>query len=188
VGQEKIYIKKYNNTNNIENNICPTIILQGAGTQGQDFTPGGQNSANHQAEVEIKTPTGPRILRIADLNKPTEAEIDLADEMLTRLAEQPGPVSEGDIIGAVDADPTLARNILYRLSVDGIVEPLPGGLYQIPDYPPPAANLPEGCPLLGGPFPETGCRFHPRLFKTLYEQGVIPLPDGRCPLRNVCKI
>jgi hypothetical protein len=142
----------------------------------------------HQAEVEIKTPTGPRILRIADLNKPTEAEIDLADEMLTRLAEQPGPVSEGDIIGAVDADPTLARNILYRLSVDGIVEPLPGGLYQIPDYPPPAANLPEGCPLLGGPFPETGCRFHPRLFKTLYEQGVIPLPDGRCPLRNVCKI
>jgi hypothetical protein len=149
----------------------------------------GDNQGDpHQAEVEIKTPTGPRTLRLAHLGEPTESEIDVADAMLTFIADQSGPVPEADIIGAVDAEPILARNILYRLSVDGIVEPLPGGFFQIPDFPPAPANLPEGCPLTGAAFPETGCRFHRKLFNTLWKQGALPLPNGGCPLRAVCKL
>jgi hypothetical protein len=97
-------------------------------------------------------------------------------------------VAEAVILAAVEGDETWKRNILHRLVVDGIAELAAPGFYTIPSYPPAPPNLPEGCPLTGAPFPETGCRFHPRLFKTLHEQGVIPLPDGRCPLRNVCKI
>jgi hypothetical protein len=47
--------------------------------------------------------------------------------------------------------------------------------------------LPDGCPLDGWPFPETGCRFHRRLFERLTAEGVLPA-GGPCPLRGVCKL
>jgi len=50
-----------------------------------------------------------------------------------------------------------------------------------------AGDLPEGCPLDGWPFPETGCRFHRRIFERLTAEGVLP-PGGPCPLRGVCKL
>jgi hypothetical protein len=47
--------------------------------------------------------------------------------------------------------------------------------------------LPAGCPLDGWPFPETGCRFHRRIFERLTAEGVLPA-GGPCPLRRVCKL
>jgi hypothetical protein len=119
---------------------------------------------------------------------PGPAHIDIADDELAFMAEQPGPVPEGDIIEAVGGEPTLARNILHRLAVDGIAEALPGGLYQIPDYPPRPADLFSACPLTGAPFPETGCAFEGRMLRRLLKTGALPLPGGRCPLRRLCKV
>jgi hypothetical protein len=50
-----------------------------------------------------------------------------------------------------------------------------------------AGDLPGGCPLLGGKVPPE-CRFEPRFFKRMANEGVLPLPDGSCPLRRVCKL
>lgn len=53
---------------------------------------------------------------------------------------------------------------------------------------PPAGDLPDQCPLrTGGPVPAE-CRFHPKLFKRLLAEGALPMPDGSCPLRAVCKL
>jgi len=49
------------------------------------------------------------------------------------------------------------------------------------------SELPPGCPLCGGPVP-TGCRFNPRLFSRMIREGVLPMPDGSCPIRRVCKM
>ncbi len=46
-------------------------------------------------------------------------------------------------------------------------------------------ELPAECPLLGGPFP-VGCKFESRFFKRMVSEGTLPLPDGRCPLQNIC--
>jgi len=48
-------------------------------------------------------------------------------------------------------------------------------------------GLPDGCPLTGAPFP-AGCRFHRRLFARLANEGVLPMPNGGCPLRLVCRL
>jgi len=138
--------------------------------------------------VDISIDDGPRTITVADIyqGKATPEAVDIADAILTHLADQGRPVAEADIIAAVGVDKIYCRNILCRLAVDGIAEALPGGRYQIPDYPPRPVDLPDQCPIqAGGPVP-TGCRFHPKLFRTLYAQGVIPLPGGRCPLRSVC--
>ena len=150
---------------------------------------GGRHFSEKKAPVavDLATPTGPQPLRITSMENPTPAEIDVADAILTHLAEQPGPVAEAEVLATVAGDTTFNRNILNRLVLDGIVELAAPGFYAIPSYPPKTANLPEGCPLLGGPVP-SGCRFDSRLFKRLFNEGVLPLPGGRCPLRNVCKI
>ena len=46
-------------------------------------------------------------------------------------------------------------------------------------------DLPNRCPLLGGPVPN-GCRFESKFFKRMMTEGVLPLPDGCCPLRHIC--
>jgi hypothetical protein len=120
--------------------------------------------------------------------EPAPAHIDLADDMLCFMAEQPGPAPENDILEAVGGDPTLARNILRRLAVDGICEALPGGRFGIPGYPRPPADLPSGCPLTGAPFPETGCAFSEKMLRRLLQTGALPLPGGRCPLRRLCRV
>ena len=119
---------------------------------------------------------------------PTPAAIDLADVMLKYIADQQRPCTEAEILEAVDADAVMARNILNRLAVDGIAEALPGGLFDIPPYPPRLANLPQGCPLRTGcPIPK-GCRFEAWLFQRMIKEGTLPLPGGRCPLRSLCKL
>lgn len=139
--------------------------------------------------VDLSTPTGRKTISIHGSDgRPTLAAVDLADRILGFLAEHKAPVGEADILAAVGSDPLFARNVLTRLVVEGLAELAGPGRYTIPSYPPKAPDLPVGCPLLGGPFPETGCRFHPRLFQTLFQQSVIPLPGGRCPLRTVCKL
>jgi hypothetical protein len=50
-----------------------------------------------------------------------------------------------------------------------------------------SSGLPAGCPLDGSTFPETGCRFHRRLFARLVAEGALPT-GGPCPLRRVCKL
>jgi hypothetical protein len=154
--------------------------------------------------VDLATPTGTRTVtvtvtdnqaegRITEASiytgKPTPEAIDLADGMLEHIANHAGPVPEADIIEAVGGEPTLARNILHRLALDGICEALPGGLFGILDYPPKPADLPHGCPLTGVPFPGTGCcAFEGRMLRRLLKTGALPLPGGRCPLRAVCKL
>jgi hypothetical protein len=49
-----------------------------------------------------------------------------------------------------------------------------------------APKLPEACPLHGGPMPNA-CRFHPRFFKRMVAEGVLPTPEG-CPLLMICKL
>jgi hypothetical protein len=51
-----------------------------------------------------------------------------------------------------------------------------------------SSGLPAGCPLDGWPFPETGCRFHPKLLARMMAEGTLPLPGGGCPLRRVCRL
>ena len=138
--------------------------------------------------VDVSTPGGRKVVSIyADDGKPTPEAVDVADDMLEFIAEQPGPVPESEVLSAVAGDATFKRNILNRLVLDGIAELAAPGLYTIPSFPPAPANLPPDCPLQGGPVP-TGCRFHPKLFGTLYKQGVLPLPGGRCPLRSACAV
>jgi hypothetical protein len=138
--------------------------------------------------VDLSTPTGRKTISIHGSDgRPTEAAVDLADRILSFLANEAEPATEAEIFAAMGGDSLFTRNVLHRLAVEGLAELAGPNRYTIPDYPPKAADLPVGCPLLGGPFPET-CRFHPKLFRTLLEQGVIPLPGGRCPLRNICKL
>jgi hypothetical protein len=138
--------------------------------------------------VALATPTGDRITDLAIYQgEPTPEAIDVADRLLTHLAELDRPATEAEIVTAMGGEPTLARNILHRLAVDGICEAMPGGRYQIPEYPPRPADLPRGCPLTGAPFPATGCRFHRRLFARLVAEGALPT-GGPCPLRRVCKL
>jgi hypothetical protein len=133
------------------------------------------------------TPTGDRITDAAIYRgEPTPEAIDVADAILTHLADLGRPATEGEITEALGGDPLLSRNVLRRLAVEGVAEALPGGLYQIPPYPPRPADLPEGCPLLGGPVP-AGCRFEAKLLRRMMAEGALPLPGGRCPLRQVCK-
>jgi hypothetical protein len=153
------------------------------------------------AVIDRATATGPRTVTVSgntDPNRITEATIyqghptpeavDIADAILTHLADQGRPVAEADILAAVTGNETLCRNILARLAVDGIAEYLPGGLYQIPEYPPRPADLPDQCPLAtGGPVP-AGCRFEARLLPRMKAQGTLPMPNGGCPLRAVCKL
>lgn len=49
-----------------------------------------------------------------------------------------------------------------------------------------AADLPEGCPLLGGQVPPQ-CRFEPKFFKRMIHQGVLVVGEP-CPLLGVCKL
>jgi hypothetical protein len=47
-------------------------------------------------------------------------------------------------------------------------------------------DLPEACPLLGGPVPNE-CRFETKFFQRMAREGVFCL-GGPCPLRKVCKL
>lgn len=118
--------------------------------------------------------------------RPTVEALAVADAILDHLAGVGPPEAETAILAAVGGDETLTRNVLYRLAVEGVVESLRGGLYRVPDYPPAPPNLPERCPLRGGPVP-AGCRFEARLFKRMVAEGALPLPGGRCPVRHTCK-
>lgn len=140
--------------------------------------------------VDIDTPTGRRSITSATTcqGEPTEAAVDIADRILDHLAAQGHPVDESGILAAVGGDEVFCRNILHRLAVEGLAEYQGGGLYDIPSWIPKAPDLPKGCPLTGAPFPETGCKFHPRLFARLKAEGVLPLPGGRCPVRLACKL
>lgn len=135
-------------------------------------------------EVDLATQTRPATIY---RGAPTPEAVDVADRILTHLADLGRPVAEAEILAALGGDALVVRNILHRLAVDGIAEALPGGLYQIPAYPPRAADLPAGCPLLAGPVP-AGCCFHPKLLARLLAEGALPLPSGRCPLRTACKV
>lgn len=150
--------------------------------------------------VEINTPTGRRSVIVAsdsDDDRITGAAIyqgcptpdltNLADRILTFIAGRDGPVSEGEIISAVASGETIVRTLLGRLCIEGLVEPVGGGRYRIPAWPPQPSNLPEGCPILGGPV-TGGCRFDPRLFMRLMAEGTLPLPGGRCPYRHICRL
>ena len=154
------------------------------------------------AVTDLATPTGPRTVTVTGndtptgdritaasiyTGRPTPEAVDIADAALTFMSDKDRPCTEREITAAVGGDPIMARNILHRLAVDGIAEALPGGLYQIPAYPPRAADLPAGCPLLAGPVP-AGCCFHPKLLARLLAEGALPLPSGRCPLRTACKV
>jgi hypothetical protein len=158
---------------------------------------------DRKSAVDLATPDGPRTVtvtgnatptgnRINDAaiyqGQPTREAVDVADRLLTHLANLDRPATEAEILTAVGGDEVYCRNILYRLAVDGIVEALPSGLFGIPEYPPKPANLPEGCPLLGpGPHP-AGCRFEAKLLRRMMTEGALPLPSGRCPLRTTCKV
>ncbi len=152
--------------------------------------------------LDLATPTGPRPTTVAGNDtpsgdritdaaiyrgEPTPEAIDVADAILVHLADKDRPCTEGEITEALGGDPLITRNVLRRLAVDGIAEALPGGLYGIPPWPPRPADLPRGCPLLGGPHP-AGCRFHPKLLARLLSEGAMPLPGGRCPLRRLCRV
>lgn len=136
-----------------------------------------------------KTTTAPRFTYAAIYQgEPTPAAIDLADEMLKHIADQQRPCAEAEIVEAVEGDAVMARNIMNRLAVDGIAEALPGGLFDIPPYPPRPANLPQGCPLRTGCLIPKGCRFEARLFQRMMAEGTLPLPGGSCPLRALCRV
>jgi len=47
-------------------------------------------------------------------------------------------------------------------------------------------DLPQGCPLIGGPVPD-GCRFEARLFSRMVQQGTLPV-NGGCPIRRGCNL
>lgn len=140
--------------------------------------------------VDINTPTGhqdaPPITGAGMYQgKPTEAALDIADAILDHLAGVGTPEAESSILAAVGSDETMTRNVLYRLAAEGVVESLRGGRYRIPDHPPATPDLPERCPLRGGPVPD-GCRFEEKLFHRMVREGTLPLPGGRCPLRHTC--
>ena len=154
--------------------------------------------------VALATPTGPRTVtvtgnvtptggRITDAGlyrgEPTPEAIDVADRILTHLADLDRPATEAEALAAAGCDETMARNILHRICIEGLAEYQGRGLrYRIPPYPPPAADLPEACPLLGpGPHP-AGCRFDHRLLRRMMAEGALPLRGGRCPLSAVCGV
>jgi hypothetical protein len=47
-------------------------------------------------------------------------------------------------------------------------------------------ELPDGCPLNGGPVPDQ-CRFHHRLLRRMMAEGAID-PAGGCPLLSICRL
>ena len=47
-------------------------------------------------------------------------------------------------------------------------------------------NLPTGCPLRGGSVPKS-CRFDPRLFKRMVQEGAVVLGEP-CPILRVCNL
>jgi hypothetical protein len=106
---------------------------------------------------------------------------------LTHLADLDRPATEAEALAAAGCDETMARNILHRICIEGLADYQGRGLYALPPWPPRSADLPEACPLLGGPHP-AGCRFHPKLLARLVAEGALPLPGGRCPLRAVCRL
>ncbi len=73
---------------------------------------------------------------------PTKAAVDVADAILTHLANQGRPCTEAEIIQTVGGDPRTVGAILRRLAEDGIVEPVPAGRYRLPEYPPPPGTSP----------------------------------------------
>ena len=148
-------------------------------------TPGGPRSVKVSGNT---APTGDRITPAAIYQgEPSPAVVDLADRLLTHLANLDRPATEAEILTALGGDEVYCRNILYRLAVDGIVEALPGRQFGIPEYPPRPADLPESCPLLtsGGPVPG-GCPFDAKMLRRMIQEGALPLPGGRCPLRRRC--
>lgn len=56
----------------------------------------------------------------------------------------------------------------------------------INEHLPKAFELPDSCPLLGGPVPDE-CRFESKFFKRMTREGVL-IFGGPCPLRKVCRI
>lgn len=158
---------------------------------------------DRKSAVDLATPDGPRTVtvtgnatptgdRINDAaifqGEPTPEAVDLADRILTHLADLGRPATEAEVAEALGGDPVALRAILRRLVLDGIAELQGPGLYGIPPWPPAAPDLPSGCPLLGpGPHPD-GCRFDHRLLRRMIQEGTLPLPGGRCPLRQACKV
>lgn len=47
-------------------------------------------------------------------------------------------------------------------------------------------NLPEACPLLGGPVPDN-CRFEPKFFMRMIHEGALVV-GKTCPVLSVCKL
>jgi len=138
--------------------------------------------------VDVLTPGGRKTISIHGSDgRPTEAAVDLADRILSFLADQADPATEFEILTAMGGDQLFTRNVLHRLTVEGLAELAGHGRYTIPSHPPAPANLPPDCPLQGGPVP-SGCRFEARLLARLIQEGALPLPGGRCPLRGVCKV
>ena len=121
--------------------------------------------------VAINTDEGPRTITVNDhqdgritdaiirQGRPTPEATDIPDRILTHLEGQGSPAKESSILDAVGGD---HGAVLRRLTVDGMVEPVGGGRYQIPTWPPDPVNLPDHCPLMGGPVP-AGCRFEPAI-------------------------
>lgn len=131
-------------------------------------------------------PTGNRAAGIFQ-DRSTETTIVETDTILDHLTIVSTPQTETAIIEAVGGDESAVRGALCRLAVEGIVELVQGGLYRIPDHQAKALYLPENCPLRGGPVP-SGCRFEPCFFRRMVKGGVLPYPNGDCPLIRVCKL
>jgi len=156
--------------------------------QGVSARPSSDNAP--AAGVDIDTDKIPRVFTEHCIYQgvPDQAAIDLADQMLEFIAHQDHPVLETAIIRVARADDTLARSILYRLCVDGIVEPVAGSRFRIPPWPPEKNTLPKGCPLRGAGPHQAGCRFHSQLLVRVVAAGILPLPGVRCSLRAICKM
>lgn len=126
-----------------------------------------------------------QITRTINDSEPTSVEIDIADAMLLFIAEQPGPVSEDDILAAVDGDAVLKRNVLYRLAMGRIVERLKGGGYRVPDWPRKDSGLPDHCPAKKGGQAIGNCVLAAPLMARFAKEGIVSASTG-CPLRRVC--
>jgi hypothetical protein len=144
------------------------------------------------AVVDTGTATDPPdVLTAADVftsTDPDDEEINLADLILHRLEAIGRPATVDEIIEGVDGTPGAIRAMLGRLLVVGLAEQTENLRYRLPPWPPRPVDLPSGCPLTGAAFPETGCRFHWKLFERLKAEKVLPLPNGGCPLRAVCGV
>lgn len=65
----------------------------------------------------------------------TDEALETAERIYNHLAEMERPCFENAILAAAGRDAAFSRSVLFRLVVEGFIEYLGGGEYQIPGNP-----------------------------------------------------